>query len=111
MKRNDEVCDKVFGEMRPTHQLRDHPHLDVTAWQYDRKSPVPVWVARRFHNLGDVGLTAVGRGGTVVHVDEGDWIVTDGSVAIVLKSEEFSTIFHALAQAAGQPEEVLPNAS
>ena len=82
--------------------------MDVTAWQYDRKAPVSVWVARRFHDLGDGRLTTVAPSGATVNVFEGDWVVTDGSVAMVLTNAEFGRIFHELTEAAGV---ALPNAS
>ena len=86
--------------------------MDVAAWRYDRKASVPVWVARRFHNLGDGRLTTVALGGATVQVHEGDWIVTDGSMAAVLTHAEFSRIFHEVPQAAGLTEgQALPTAS
>ena len=98
--------------LRPTHQLKDFPHSDVTAWRYDRKAPIPMWVARRFHNLGDGRLTALARDGSTVQMHEGDWVVTDGNSAFVLTDAEFTGIFHGLPQAAGRPEgEAMPNAS
>ena len=72
--------------------------MDVTAWQYDRKAPVPLWVARRFHNLGDGRLTTVAPGGETVHVHEGDWVVTDGSMAVVLTDAEFTRIFQKISE-------------
>lgn len=77
-----------------THQLRSGCREDVTAWQYLKEAPIPVWVARAFHDLGDGDLTH--RGGDKVRV--GDWIITgiDSNAAFVLTDPEFVKCFVAL---------------
>jgi hypothetical protein len=85
-------------KMNATHQLKDWPHLDVTAWRFDRQASVPAWVFRNFHNLGDGDLT----GPNGHKVKEGQWIVVDflgPKVAFVLTDQEFNDCFKPLGAA------------
>jgi hypothetical protein len=80
--------------LKPTHQLRNGTHDDVTAWQFLKDSPRPVWVFRAFHDLGG-GHHLTHRSG--VKVKPTDWIVrTSEASCIVLTDEEFNNCFVAL---------------
>lgn len=79
--------------MKPTHQLKTGTNRDVCAWQNDRKSSVPIWVFRNFHDLGGAGVLTH-RSGEKVQI--GDWICIDmenRKNAIVLTNGEFQEWF------------------
>jgi len=77
--------------MKPTHQLRNGTHEDVTAWQFLKDSPRPVWVFRAFHDLGG-GQHLTHRSGAKVKLT--DWIVcVSEGTCIVLTNEEFDKCF------------------
>ena len=77
--------------MKPTHQLRNGTHEDVTAWRYLKEASVPVWVFRAFNDLGGGHLTH--RSGAKVKL--GEWIVSvpGDKTAIILTDEEFNKCF------------------
>jgi len=79
----------------PTHKMNGGEELDVVrAWRYLKTSPVPLWVFRNFHDLGDGKLTHTTG---AYAVTQGDWIVDVGSsIATVLTDPEFTTHFTAL---------------
>lgn len=57
-----------------TAKFRTKP-IEVSAWQYGVSKDIPVWVARRVHNLGDGQMTANSLQG-ICRVEPGYWIVT-----------------------------------
>ncbi len=79
--------------MKPTHQHRNGTHEDVTAWQFLKDNPMPVWVFRAFHDLGGGRKQLTHRSG--VKVDLSDWIVMlpNELNCIVLTDEEFTKCF------------------
>ena len=85
--------------MKPTHQLRNGTHDDVTAWQFLKDSPRPVWVFRAFHDLGS-GQYLTHRSGVKVQLTE--WIVRlNEASCVVLTDEEFNLCFVELPQSNG----------
>jgi hypothetical protein len=72
----------------PTH-TNPETHARVTAWHYLSTSPIPIWVARNFHDIGNGKRTH--RSGYAV--PEGDWIIDLGGSAIVLTDAEFQKCF------------------
>ena len=71
-----------------------NPQL-VEAWKYEKDVGVPVWVARKCHDLGDGKLTC----NTIVgptRIDIGDYVVMveeeTNSIAVV-SSEQFEAEF------------------
>ena len=86
--------------MTKTHQWKADPaEPGVTAWQFGHGKPIPVWVARRFHDLGDAaGWTAIGADGCVMDADPGDWVVavgddTHGYTLVVLTEGTFALLY------------------
>ena len=78
--------------VNPTHELRDpgpHETCGVRAWRYLKTNPIPLWVVRNFHDLGNARLTH--RSG--YSVPEGDWIIDLGGIATVLTDQEFNDTF------------------
>jgi hypothetical protein len=86
--------------MKPTHQLRNGTHEDVTAWRFLKDAPMPVWVFRNFHDLGGGRICLHHRSGQRVYL--GEWVVKlpEKEVAIVLKDAEFHKCFVELSQEA-----------
>lgn len=85
-----------------SHRFIDDPAIVVTAWQYQRTAPIPVWVARNFHRLHDgSALTGLALDGQLIGCPEQHWIVRleSGSangrhaVAVVLDPIEFPRCF------------------
>jgi hypothetical protein len=72
----------------PTH-VNPETLAKVTAWRYLATAPIPIWVARNFHNVGDGKRTH--RSGYAV--PEGDWIIDMGGMATVLTDAEFHKTF------------------
>jgi len=76
-----------------TH-INELPGAKVVAWHFLATSPIPIWVARNFHDLGD-------GNGKLTHVcgysvNEGEWIVATGIQAIILTDQEFTGLFKPL---------------
>lgn len=82
----------------PEHDGQPIVLFIVLAWQYGKQSPIPMWVARKFHDLGlngeGDGLTAI-IGDEFIEVSAGDWIVTDSYFedVTVVRDEVFKKIF------------------
>lgn len=82
-------------KLKPTHQMINYPHKDVTAWQFDLYDDMPSWCG----NFGQVGKTwqIVAKDKTTrVIAHPGDWAVTDGNSMVVLTDEEFRSIYRSL---------------
>jgi hypothetical protein len=77
--------------MTPTHQLKRNGQHDAVCWRYFKNSPIPVWIARNFHSIGDQGLTH--RSGEVLK--EGQWVVRDPEqpTCMILDDSEFQKLF------------------
>ncbi len=84
----------MSNNFTPTHRLQDQssPSFLVRAWNYRPTAPIPLWVARNFHDYGDGRKTH--RSGYVVSED--DWIIDMGGAATVLSDLEFQKLFVAL---------------
>jgi len=84
--------------MKATHCATIGNKQDVTAWQFSRTAPIPVWVARKFHQIPEAeGWTAVDTNGKLVEAKEGDWVVApDVGTCFVLTNEEFNECFKPL---------------
>jgi hypothetical protein len=68
--------------------------FEVTAWRYDPKAPMPIWVARKFHNLDSSDtLTALTQPGEIQVATPGDWLVTDGAYVTALPEVLFNLAF------------------
>jgi hypothetical protein len=84
--------------MNATHIYREAPSPElsrVTAWRYDPEAARPVWVCRKFHDIGGekgpVGLT---DDGTLITLNPGDWVVLFlESRYMVFSAEQFSKYF------------------
>ena len=85
--------------MNVTHQATFSNRENVTAWQFSYSSPIPVWVAKKFHLCGGENWSAVTEDG-VIEAKPGDWAVAvdngDVRVIILLTNEEFSKLFRPL---------------
>lgn len=85
--------------LTPTHVFIDDAQLRVSAWQYQRSAAMPLWVFRKFHQLGDgSALTSIAGDGSLISCLEGDWIVAFdnfpcGYAAVVLSPSEFTRCF------------------
>lgn len=90
--------------MKATHKSKPvtgEEQYEVTAWQFRRKTDIPVWVARKFHDIGhSYRLDAIALGGEIVTAKETDWIIAivqDGNIiGVVLTDEEFQKAFSPL---------------
>ena len=83
--------------MTATHQFIDGGNFDVTAWRYDPKGFIPVWVVRRFHDVGTGTLQAISLDGESVFCRPGDLVVAvDDKMAVVLTHAEFTKCFREL---------------
>ncbi len=74
-----------------THRLIERDER-VRAWRYLSTAPIPIWVARNFHDIGDGKRTHR----TGYAVPEGDWIIDMGGMATVLTDAEFHKTFQPL---------------
>ncbi len=83
--------------MTPTHKSKmSGDPIKVTAWQFAKDKPIPVWVAREFHGVGSQ-RTAIADGGQLVELNESDWAVSIRDIiVIVLTNEEFTKLFEPL---------------
>lgn len=71
--------------------------MPIAAWQYDLTAPMPVWVARRWHQLGGRARLSCLTGGQIQVARPGDWIVClHGAVMVALTAVEFALNFEAL---------------
>jgi len=84
--------------MKPTHCATLGNKQDVTAWQFSHTAPIPVWVARKFHQVSDKkGWTAIDLYGKVIEANEGDWVVAPNvGTCFVLTDKEFNECFKPL---------------
>jgi len=91
--------------MKPTHAATVGNKQDVTAWQFSRTAPIPVWVAKIFHFIEDtfedehkeVKWAGISTEGKVVEAKEGDWVVApDVGRCFVLTNAEFNECFKPL---------------
>jgi len=85
--------------MKRTHQLINREET-VTAWQFDHAAPIPVWVARKFHRIGEEfgislseGWQAIAPNGEIVEAKPTDWAMVIGNSIIVLNDSEFQMLF------------------
>lgn len=81
--------------MKATHQSKLGAHEDVTAWQFSHTTPIPVWVARRFHLTGGENWKAI-AGEELITAKPGDWAIIVWDKIIVLSNNEFNQCFQPL---------------
>ena len=48
--------------------------IDVRVWRFQKNEPIPVWVIRNAHDLGDGNLSIMTREGAL-KAYPGDWII------------------------------------
>ncbi len=69
------------------------------AWQYIKGEPIPVWVARKAHLLGDGDKMTVNVLGNLIEAKHGDWFVmesTEPELVTVCSDEDFQKEFESL---------------
>jgi hypothetical protein len=83
-----------------THQATFGNRENITAWQFSHSSPIPVWVAKKFHLCGGENWSAVTSEDEVIEAKPGDWAVAiengEVRVVIVLTNTEFAKLFRPL---------------
>jgi hypothetical protein len=71
---------------------------DVTAWQFNPDAGIPIWVARKFHNISGVRgeWQAIAGTGEIVDARTGDWCVHHELQIFVMSDAEFRAAFEPL---------------
>lgn len=84
--------------MNATHVYHKAPTPElskVTAWQYEPEAARPVWVCRKFHDIGgESGPTGFSDDGKLVTLKPGDWVVLFLETSyMIFGPEQFSKLF------------------
>ena len=82
--------------MKPTHESFFISDARVTAWQFSRTAPIPVWVAKRFHQIDETGWHGIAKDGSIVKAEPTNWAVVIEDNIIVLTDVEFTQNFRLL---------------
>ena len=84
--------------MIKTHQANFSNHFDITAWQFLPDKPVPVWVTKSFHMLGNPKVReGISVQGKIIKLRHTEWaIYIEGEGLLVLTDEQFKSNFNPL---------------
>jgi len=81
--------------MKPTHQLVTGEYV-ATAWQFNHKAPIPIWVAKKFHRIheGDSVWQGIGGKNELILANPTDWaVLIEEKIIVVLTDNEFQKLF------------------
>ena len=83
----------AIRKLKPTHQLKEFPHLDVAAHQLSVHTALPPW-CKNIRQRG-LGWEVESKTGALVPAQAGDWVVAqiDENSMCILSDAEFKSLF------------------